>query len=67
MPRRRPTIEDYANRPGVERGRQADALRAFGLECRAADRRAIDRVRIANGARPLWNDPNPGPKPKRAT
>jgi len=64
MPRRLPTVEDFAKRPGVERGREADELRRFGLGCRAADRRAIDRIRIANGARPLWNDPTPGPKPK---
>ena len=64
MPRRQPTIEEFAKRPGVERGRKADELRAFGLGCRAKDRRAIDRVRIANGARPLWNDPRPGPRSK---
>jgi hypothetical protein len=65
MPRRRLTVDDFAGRPGIDRGRLADQLRTFGLACSARDRRAIDKVRIANGARPLWNDPPPGRKPQR--
>jgi hypothetical protein len=64
MPRRKLTVEDFASRPGIERGADADRLRVFGIGCSARDRRAIDKVRIANGARPLWNDPKPGRKPR---
>jgi hypothetical protein len=64
MPRRRLTLEDFEARSGVARGTQADRLRVFGLGCSARDRRAIDKVRIGNGALPLWNDPKPGRKPR---